>query len=74
MANFLALNVGQCDGVTAGNGGGNEDGNDDRHGRRGTPKGTHVITVIGTSGGSPTITHSQSFTLVGEVKRALNPE
>lgn len=37
--------------------GGNRRGN----GKSGTPAGTHVITVIGTSGG---ITHSQSFTLV----------
>lgn len=57
-------NGGNDDENQDGNGGGNEDGNDDRHGRRGAPKGTHVITVIGTSGGSPTITHSQSFTLV----------
>jgi hypothetical protein len=46
------------------NGGGKKDGNGDGHGRSGTPKGTHVITVIGTSNGSPTITHVETFTLV----------
>lgn len=47
-----------------GNDGENEGRDGDGHGRAGTPRGTHAITVIGTSGGSPAITHEQSFTLV----------